>query len=274
MTARKIPADGRTQQPVHPFQERSRQDIAILLKNRQKMRIAPQIVPELIKRPEPLLCLANKDIVRLIDGKHHGIVYMRYADPGALKLAPEEDILITIAHEPLVERMRQGHLPPHKEVRRTEASIWVPPSSFHRMLVRQGAFVKKTDITPQNVFVAVHPNTAIDNVCQQALKICGKKTPVGQEHVAVHQQDPLEPCRPHQTVTDGGAPPVLLKPHKPATGHSADKPVFGYHIPVSRTIVAHNYLKRNAQALRLPQKTSDKLHTHTVIRGHQNGKAQ
>ena len=273
MRAAEVAAHGWTYQAVHPTDHRLDQGNVDARDQREQSRIAPQVLTELIERPEPLLRLRHEVGIRLEGAEAQRVVDMLDSHPMSSERLTQQHILIAIMSEPLVERILQHQFPSDQEIGRVQVLIRRALSLLRRMVRLLSLLVEIAQVPPPLVLAAHNPDPAIQHRVTLGSEITTDILIVHKDHVAVDEQQQVILCLLREEVTDGSTPGILLPDDilaMPQRGY----PEVRLHRPfVRRTIVSHDDLIRHSCLLQLRLQLTDQLQTGLIVSRYQDGYA-
>ena len=207
--------------------------------------IAPQIGPELMEGEEALLGLAEKDVVGLYVGEHHGIVYMMYLLAVLVHLLAKEDVLETVGADAFVERYLEHRITAHHEIGGAEGTVGmlralgsgVTGLLVHLVAVAQVAALQ--GVTGRDGYAAVDDGSG---GVVLSIEVGADEVGGGNGDIGVEEQQPVVAGLPGQEVTDGGTTNILVPLYITAAGMLADLPAQLCQRAVGGAVVSHDDL--------------------------------
>ena len=215
------------------------------------LRVAAQLVAEMVKRLQPLLGLGHKVVVVLEGTEAGGIVKMGDGDARPFQLLAPKHILVAVVAEALVERMLQHHLSGHQEVTGVEVHKRPLAPLLNGMLrgtlplidIAQARFFALADdisAVDDGAFRSGRPRASPhDRIRHQPLQISPYEVIADDSHVAVHEQEPLVVGLTGQEIAYCRPPAIHPAVNEPAMRQLLHLTAEFDAMTVSRTVVGH-----------------------------------
>jgi len=229
--------------------------------------IALELVTEQEQGSQTFLGLADKGVVGLETLEAQGVVDVVDGNGMLLKLFAEKDVLIAVVPETLVERMSEHQLAGNEEIGGVEVVIGRLPATLGGVLRGGSILVHGPEIARLH---GGNGESAVEKASRsgkggRCVEIVVEVAGVGEDHVAIDEQQPGIAGLGGKEIADGGAADILCPLDIPTVGQLVDGTVGVLHGSIGRTVVGYENLIVNGQGRCLSLQAGNQAGTVVII---------